>query len=337
MHDKLTRLGRMALFSPGLIFGNAGSAGLMLTRRCNMACPYCHIRDNQSDHSELPAVDWVQILLDLHRFGIRQIVLTGGEPTLHPEIVTIAQHARSQFLVSMVSNGILLMQNPMLAENLLPLLDVLSLSVDYFVLGNGDLDTEKLSECAQILSRHHLPRECILTISRESIEAIPRWVEALAGIGFSSRLSLVHGNGSHLHQFRGEDDHLAPDNRDVKKLDEMVTRVLEIQAKHGGVADSRDFLLGIPRFVEGSKTLSCPAGRGVLEIDSTGAVQACQDCSAIEQPLSELVNRSDVDTLLRNSIPSGCRCHYSHYHRISSYSRRLGNALARLKALRRPR
>jgi len=62
--------------------------------------------------------------------GVRHLVLAGGEPTLHPDLPRIAQHARRQgsLRVKLVTNGT--WRDPLLVDQVLPCVDDLQVSLD---------------------------------------------------------------------------------------------------------------------------------------------------------------------------------------------------------------
>jgi len=77
-----------------------------LTRSCNQQCLFCHDKENQSG-GHVPADD---VLADLQRGlqdGCTRAVLSGGEPTLHPDLLRIIREARLMGYqhVQMITNG----------------------------------------------------------------------------------------------------------------------------------------------------------------------------------------------------------------------------------------
>lgn len=55
---------------------------------CNFRCPFCHNHELADDHPGLPEVDWAEIQVTLVRKDkwIDGVVVTGGEPVMHPEV-----------------------------------------------------------------------------------------------------------------------------------------------------------------------------------------------------------------------------------------------------------
>src|SRR5207237_8098200 len=62
-------------------------AQIVVTRRCNLSCGYCNEYDDHSPPIPFETLD--RRLLKLHQLRTWVVCLTGGEPTLHPELVRI--------------------------------------------------------------------------------------------------------------------------------------------------------------------------------------------------------------------------------------------------------
>lgn len=78
-----------------------------LTDVCNLNCPYCY-RDSKFmeggtfiDYKEL-----IEILKIYKKLGLKEIGITGGEPTLHPEFSRILRFILKNFpFVELITNG----------------------------------------------------------------------------------------------------------------------------------------------------------------------------------------------------------------------------------------
>ena len=103
----------------------------LLTSDCTARCGYCHNEGQAKDTTRLSLADITHVL-DTLAAGSRQIseiILSGGEPTLHPQLAEIAQHCKaSGALVSINSHG----AHPGLLERALPWIDELKLHIDSF-------------------------------------------------------------------------------------------------------------------------------------------------------------------------------------------------------------
>lgn len=81
-----------------------------LTDRCNLRCTYC-LPENVRFTPNRASTDEIKQLMSLidQAVGVYKIRLTGGEPTLHPDLLSFVEHSRSICdLVGMTSNGVLL-------------------------------------------------------------------------------------------------------------------------------------------------------------------------------------------------------------------------------------
>lgn len=80
-------------------------ACLELTYRCNERCIHCYA-DDQKYGEEMGFAQYRALLDELAELGCISLLLTGGEVSLHPEFLDIAEYAsRKGFLVDIYTNG----------------------------------------------------------------------------------------------------------------------------------------------------------------------------------------------------------------------------------------
>lgn len=102
-----------------------------VTTQCNLNCAYCEDfgrRRSEEAIPPLPLEDALR-LLRVVRSGTDHLILTGGEPLLHPDIVELVTRARCEMgfrHLTLMTNGQLLPQH----ETLLPAVDRLVVSMD---------------------------------------------------------------------------------------------------------------------------------------------------------------------------------------------------------------
>ena len=88
-------------------------ADIALTYACNNACPHCYNEAGRFTMQSLSLADWQRVLDTLAGIGVPHIILTGGEPTLHPDLTRIIHYAdQLGLVVGMNTNGRLLAQKP---------------------------------------------------------------------------------------------------------------------------------------------------------------------------------------------------------------------------------
>ncbi|RPI43839.1 MAG: heme d1 biosynthesis radical SAM protein NirJ [Betaproteobacteria bacterium] len=81
-----------------------------LIRRCNLTCRHCYSISTDIDFpGELSTEEVFRVMDDLHDFGVRVLILSGGEPLLRRDLGVIAERAKSMgFYVGLSTNGTLI-------------------------------------------------------------------------------------------------------------------------------------------------------------------------------------------------------------------------------------
>lgn len=81
-----------------------------LLRRCNLTCRHCYSVSTDTNFAgELSTPEIYVVLEDLKAARVPVLILSGGEPLLHPDIFTIARRAKAMgFYVALSSNGTLI-------------------------------------------------------------------------------------------------------------------------------------------------------------------------------------------------------------------------------------
>ena len=81
-----------------------------LIRRCNLTCKHCYATSADKDFpGELSTGQIYEVMDDLKAYGVPVLILSGGEPLMHPDIFAISQRAKSMgFYVGLSSNGTLI-------------------------------------------------------------------------------------------------------------------------------------------------------------------------------------------------------------------------------------
>ena len=85
------------------------SAGIELTYRCNEHCKHCYldVHEEQIATSELTQTEWMKVVDQLARMGCMNVLVTGGEPTLHPAFLSICERIIQRgMLCDVYTNGV---------------------------------------------------------------------------------------------------------------------------------------------------------------------------------------------------------------------------------------
>ena len=175
-------------------------AHLIPIRRCNLACGYC----NEYDDFSAP-VD-TSVVLDridhLHRLGTTLIMISGGEPLLHPDldliIARIRHHGR---MAGMITNGYLLMPDRIERLNRAGL-DHLQISIDNIQPDDVSVKSLKvLDKKLQMLAEHalfHVNINSVLGAGTKNPEDALAIAKRARSLGFSTTVGIIHDGSGQL-------------------------------------------------------------------------------------------------------------------------------------------
>jgi len=84
-----------------------------LIRRCNLTCKHCYSISADTDFpNELSTAQIFEVMDDLKQFKVPVLILSGGEPLLHPDIFDIARRSKDMgFYTALSTNGTLIDEN----------------------------------------------------------------------------------------------------------------------------------------------------------------------------------------------------------------------------------
>lgn len=151
-----------------------------LLRRCNLSCRMCYANSyNKEFAGELTLEQCLRNVDDLKLAKVPALILSGGEPLLHPHLFTIAEYAKKQnFYLALSTNGILI--TPAIADHLRTIgFNYVGVSLD----GIGDVHDHIRGEKGAF---------------EQSVEGIRQGVEKELKMGI--RTTLTHTNAHQIEQ-----------------------------------------------------------------------------------------------------------------------------------------
>ncbi len=81
---------------------------LELTERCQLSCTHCYADSGPTkSHGAMTNNDWMSVIDDAADIGVREIQFIGGEPTLHPALPQLIQHASSHGIATEVYSNLI--------------------------------------------------------------------------------------------------------------------------------------------------------------------------------------------------------------------------------------
>jgi MoaA/NifB/PqqE/SkfB family radical SAM enzyme len=244
-------------------------AQMVVIRRCNLSCGYCSEFDKTSQ--PIPAEILEERLRKLKKLGTFGISLTGGEPTMHPELPRLIRAARELrfYRTSMITNGFLL--QPELIETLNRAgLQRMQLSIDG--VRPNETTQKVLNNLKKRLEwlRDHAQFEVVISavIGASPPEEADEVVSFVRQLGFGARVLLVHDSEGQLKL----------GSEELKAFERIVDKLPRIWPEF---SDYRKKLVrGRPA------PFKCRAGSRYLYIDEHGNVNWCsQTRGAWSKPL----------------------------------------------------
>lgn len=164
------------------------TACTVFTGACNMRCPFCHNATLVIDTKHLPIIEETYVFDYLKkRSGIIDgICITGGEPTLHKDLIPFMLKCKEIGLqVKLDSNG----TNPEILKEAIDkkavdyiAMDIKNCKAKYPITTNASINMEKIQQSIDLLMQNIIPFEFRTTLVEkyhtiEDIENIAKWIK----------------------------------------------------------------------------------------------------------------------------------------------------------------
>ncbi len=101
-----------------------------LTNRCNLNCRMCSISNSLPKEQELSTAQIFHIIDEARDYGIKELLLTGGEPLLRDDLFEIARYCRSNGLRNVITTNGTLIDEPMAESIINSDIDHMHFSID---------------------------------------------------------------------------------------------------------------------------------------------------------------------------------------------------------------
>jgi molybdenum cofactor biosynthesis enzyme MoaA len=271
-----------------LVFKTPLEAQLIITRRCNLSCGYCTEYDHTS--APVPLTDLKDRIDAIHRLGVINISLLGGEPLMHPDLMEIIEYGSRHSQVSMTTNGFLLKKEVIAQLNAAGLSN-LQISIDALESDPSQYIQKSLNK---LISKLELLKQYAtfdvhanVVLCEATKDAFTETVNRIRAFGFYVSIGLIH-NAQGQVQVQGSDyvklwDQHFADRSSHTSLDYDYGRQL-LQGQQ-------------PKWI-------CRAGSRFLYIDEFGLTQYCSSQrSRLNKPITSYT-RADLQAQFQE--PKGC-------------------------------
>lgn len=283
---------------------------MSLTKACNFRCIYCFNASGSSYENELSGDEWCNIIEQAQQLGVLQVLVTGGEPTIHPEFTKILHKLKTLDMdFKLFTNG------GYLTDEILDLLSGSSVQVS---LDTADRDIHKQLTGADtfniVIGNMKRLIKCGIPVSVKSV------ITTLNVNGLENLYDLCNDLGVDLLSIdkfdvsscgRGELDLRISDER--KEL--LIERLSQIQPKHTRL----NINLSKDVWKNPEESIGCGAFRASMILSGCGDFIGCEKIIDVpqmkignirEHSLAELWNSPKIDEFIhniRNTTDTKCK------------------------------
>lgn len=274
-----------------------------VTHDCNLQCLHCFRSAGEAMRSELTTMEILDLVDQAAEMGCQEVVISGGEPLLRDDVLTIMQYIKRKRIPSLklLTNGTLVTRR--IARALKEMEPVyVQVSIDGATEAvadriRGDGTFHKAITGVTLLAEAGLVQQLVIamTLSRSNVHEVERFVELASDLG---------ATGVHFPVFQAAGR--GKINRAELEMDaECTYRALKTilrlkEESPSGI--NLSFSPNIAKYVRGLRRDYCGAGLSLWNVDPEGSVTPCagltdpqfvagniRDCK-----LEVLVRESDV-------------------------------------------
>ncbi|MFW6170053.1 MAG: DUF5714 domain-containing protein [Planctomycetota bacterium] len=269
-----------------------------VTDRCNLACTHCLFASGSNRCEELRIEEIRRHAAQASRLGCRVFALTGGEPFVHRQFVTMVDEllALPEATVVVLTNGTLLKRHESRLRNWRGSNFHLQVSVDGLppahdaIRGAGSHAT--LVQQLQVLQELSMAYTVSVCVTRENVADLPEIVDFCADVG-AANLHLM------WYFVRGRGD--AQQWVDPDEILPHLFRAMERAERHGISIDNIEALKTQAFAPSGTRHDGSGAGWESLAIGTDGNVYPSP--ASIGVPELSCPIRGDLEAAWRNSPP----------------------------------
>jgi len=296
---------------------------LWITNKCNLRCKMCDQwkTDPATFSQELPTEEWYSVIDSAARMHTRIVVISGGEPLLHPSIFQILGRIREKGMAChLCTNGTLI--NRSTIEKLKPSPPTsVTISLDSH---RPEIHNElRGADCFNtVVEGIRLLRKSIPNIKiginhlvcRRNFRDIERMIPFAKRLGVDQiKFDPIHTNLQHRHKPLETFGDLLFSKNDLPELRTLIRKTVLAASRARLHTNSSIFAKGIPHLYDGERPKwRCYAGYISCAIDPFGMVSPCRDMDGLEsvrnKPLEKIWSSFSFQELRQrvNNCTSNC-------------------------------
>ncbi|MFW6233396.1 MAG: radical SAM protein [Nanoarchaeota archaeon] len=307
------KLTRFVKFGIKYIIGyKIDGVGLILTRNCNLKCPYCYIK-NKKNNTNLKKENWKKIIDNFTSNKHMHFIFTGGEPILYKDLPYLINYASKKAITSMITNSTLLNERNF---EKLKNLDAISFSIDT-IDSNSNMPKKSIKKLAMLkknCKKYYIECQAIITITSENVEEVPNIIKEVNKYGIPVLLSLIHSEKGN-YDFRTYKPNIDfSSKKNVSKLQKLQKTLIAMKKNKKYLIDERlEFLQNLVNYVKGKYKIKCPATEYFFTINNDGRIKACHDIKPSNINATNFKDYNEMKKEIKKTIPHRCNCFYDCY------------------------
>ncbi|UCE95494.1 MAG: radical SAM protein [Candidatus Bathyarchaeota archaeon] len=319
----------LSLFKRSLALNKPHHVQWMLTNRCNYRCKSCGVWREKRPVMELSTKKVKEGLNILHRLGVMEIVLSGGNPLLREDIGEIIDYASNHFITTIYDNG----------SQALRKIEALR-KVDFVAISLDTLDEKKYDHLkgihgawknamntVQTLHNQGITVGVSPTISQLNMYEILDFTEYFIEREIPVLYCLYQHDSLPQPLFKIGENDKELEIIDKEDLAGIFTTLTKKKRKNRGILITRKMLDTLNElYLTGHRAWDCKALQSFFMIDHLGRVAGCH----LQEPVAtifDLPNMWQSQRLerLRKTYQKCTKCSYMCYMFYSLHANVLGN------------
>lgn len=287
-----------------LLHHSGVTANLMLTRRCNLRCPYCEVI-NRNNGIELNTQQWKKIIKNLSNKFIN-IVFTGGEPLLYDGVEELINYAHQHTFVGLLTNGTLLEEKTMNKFKNLNYLNISSI----LLFNNKNTSESLLSMLQRFNKKYRTFIASTIVVTPQNCQRVSKIIEMLTKYGIYAEICIIHfRNDNTRYWFRTNNLSLKFGTEEqIIKLKFLQNKLIKMKRAGYLINTPDSYIKGMSNFIENNRVkFRCFAADKFICVNNDGFIMPCQDLEPSNLNALDVENITQIRKL-KNLIPEGCNC-----------------------------
>jgi MoaA/NifB/PqqE/SkfB family radical SAM enzyme len=314
-----------SIASRALSRGKPQHAQWLVTRKCNYRCVGCNVWKEQ-DERELSAAEIKKGLDNLKDVGVVELVISGGDPLLRPDIEEIINYATDRFITTVYDNGSMAAKK----VDALRKADFVAISIDSLDPAKNDAikavpgALKNAIEAVELLQREGVKVAVTPTISQKNLNEIVDITEHFTAKGIPVWYCLysydISVEPNQLFRIGKANDEFVI--TDKQGMVDLCNKLIEMQKKNKKILMTTRLMEAMrDLYAEDKRDWKCQALRNFLVIDHLGRISGCHHhnylCSVFDLPGKW---KSTEFEDMREAYHECAQCNYLCYVAYSLYS-----------------